>query len=106
MVESYMDNFNVVELQADRLKWFRGVSTLGADHRVFGEGRQGLGTFSCILSFRHTIVPFLTVSRPTGWSEGQLCSQAALSDQKHLVCERAKKKPRYIMPLGMKRYVC
>jgi len=31
----------VVELQADRLKWFRGVSTLGADHRVFGDRPAG-----------------------------------------------------------------
>lgn len=96
MVESYMDNFNVVELQADRLKWFRGGCLPYEKTIVFlekGIGRQGLGTFSCILSFRHTIVPFLMVSRPTGWSEGQLCSQAALADQKHLVCERAKNNP-------------
>ena len=49
-----MDNFKVVEFQADRLKWFRGVSTLGADHCVFGEGDRQAGPWHflahCLIS--------------------------------------------------------
>lgn len=58
-----MNNFKVVESQADRLKWFRGVSTLGAGHRVFGEGDRPAGPW-------HFLVHSLISSRNRAFSNG------------------------------------